>query len=131
MTDEEAILARLDRLGELMFARDPAVVDELWSEAGFSLYGSEAGEHAATRDDVARIFASLYALPFRICWRWEKPAITIAGDIAWLSSEGQIEFTHADRVERHPYRLVAIFQKIRGAWKWRLYSGSEPAPTRA
>ena len=127
MTDEEAILARLDRLGELMFERDPAVVDELWSEAGFSLYGSEAGEHAATRDDVARIFASLHALPFRICWRWEKPAITIAGDIAWLSSEGQIEFTHADRVERQPYRLVAIFQKIRGAWKWRLYSGSEPA----
>ena len=130
MTDEEAILARLARLGELMFTRDPAVVDELWSEAGFSLYGSEVGEHAATRHDVVRIFAGLHALPFRIRWLWQKPAIAFAGDVAWLTAEGEIEFTHPERVEREPYRLVAIFQKIAGVWKWRLYSGSEPAPTR-
>jgi len=126
MTDEEAILARLDRLGELMFARDPAVVDELWSEAGFSLYGSEAGEHAATRADLARLFKGLYARPFRIRWRWDNPAVTIAGDVAWLATEGKIELSHPDRVESLPYRLTAIFQKAGGQWKWRLYSGSEP-----
>jgi hypothetical protein len=32
--DDQAILARLDRLGALLFARDPAIVDELWSGLG-------------------------------------------------------------------------------------------------
>jgi ketosteroid isomerase-like protein len=130
MDDRQAILARLRRLGELVFARDPAVVDEMWNEAGFSLYGSEAGEQASTRDALARLFAGLYALPFRIRWQWDDPSVTVAGDVAWLTADGKLEFTHVDRVERQPYRLVAIFHKTGGAWRWRLYSGSEPAPAR-
>ena len=39
--DDQAILARLDRLGALLFARDPAIVDELWSDLGCRLVGSE------------------------------------------------------------------------------------------
>ena len=126
MDDREAVLARLRKLGELLFARDRAIVDDLWSE-GFELYGSETGEHAASRGDLVQLFDRLYALPFRIRWQWDHPAVTIAGDVAWLTAEGKLELTHVDRIERKPYRLVAIFQKISGAWKWRLYSGSEPA----
>jgi hypothetical protein len=126
MDDRRVILARLHRLGELLFARDRAIIDDLWSE-GFELYGSEAGEHAASRSDLVQLFDRLFALPFRIRWQWDHPAVAIAGDVAWLTTEGKLELTHADRVERKPYRLVAIFQRIGGAWKWRLYSGSEPA----
>ena len=127
MDDRKAILARLDRLGELVFARDAAVIDELWSDLGFTLYGSEAGESARTREELARLFAWLYALPFRIRWHWDDPAVTIAGDVAWFVSEGQIELAYPDRLVSQPYRLAAIFQKSGGQWKWRLYSGSEPA----
>ena len=127
MDDRRAILARLDRLGELVFGREPAVVDELWSDLGFILYGSEAGESAHTREELAHLFEGLYALPFRIRWRWDDPAVTISRDIAWFISEGQIELTYPDRMVSQPYRLAAIFQKVGGQWKWRLYSGSEPA----
>ena len=41
MNAEEEVLAKLDRLGALLFARDPAVVGELWCDLGFTLYGSE------------------------------------------------------------------------------------------
>jgi hypothetical protein len=127
MSDEAAILARLARLGELMFARDPAVVDELWTEAGFVLYGSEVGEVARTRAELTHLFDELYARPFRIRWLWDNPAVSLAGDVAWLATECQLELTYPDRVERLPYRITAVFQRIAGQWRWRLYSGSEPS----
>lgn len=127
MDDCQAILARLERLGELVFARKLAVVDELWNDLGFVLYGSEVGESASTREELAHLFEELYARPFRIRWRWEDPVVTIAGDVAWFMSEGQIELAYPDRLVSQPYRLAAIFQKTGGQWKWRLYSGSEPA----
>jgi ketosteroid isomerase-like protein len=127
MTDEEAILARLARLGELVFARDSAVVDELWTDAGFTLYGSVAGEIARTRAELTDLFDDLYAQPFRFRWLWENPAVSVAGDVAWLVTECQLELTFPDRVESLPYRITAIFQRIAGQWRWRLYSGSEPS----
>ena len=35
-----------------------------------------------------------------------------------------------DRTERKPYRAVCILQKAAGRWRWRLFSGSEPAMAR-
>jgi hypothetical protein len=34
---------------------------------------------------------------------------------------------HPDRTSEMPYRLFALFQKMDGDWKWRVFSGSEPA----
>lgn len=127
MDDRAEILSRLKRLGELMQARDPAIVDELWNERGFRPYGSEAGEGADTRAGLVRLFEGLYARPFRIRWRWIDPAVAVAGEIAWLSTEGKLELIYPDRVESQPYRLVAVFEKTGGLWRWRLFSGSEPA----
>jgi hypothetical protein len=126
--DEAAILSRLDRLNALLFARDPAIVDELWSDRGFALHGSELGESARTRDELAALFGGLFARPFRLSWAWESRTVTRERDIAWVSAEGHIELTHADRVERQPYRMIGIFQKLGEDWRWRLFSGSEPAP---
>jgi len=52
-SDDQTILSKLDRLSALVFARDPAIVDELWSDLGFRLVGSEQGESAETRDELA------------------------------------------------------------------------------
>ena len=127
MTDEQAILARLDRLGELVFARDPKVVDELWTDAGFTLYGSEVGEVAHTRAEVTHLFNELYARPFRIRWLWNNRQVSIAGDMAWLATDCRLQLTYPDRVEHLPYRITAVFQWIAGQWRWRLYSGAEPS----
>jgi hypothetical protein len=126
--DEAKILSRLDRFNGLLFARDPAIVDELWSDRGFVLHGSEKGESARTRGELAALFAGLFDRPYRLSWDWESREVTREGDVAWLSAEGRLLLTHADRVERLPYRMIGIFQKLGEEWRWRLFSGSEPAP---
>jgi SnoaL-like protein len=124
--DDQAILEKLDRLGALISARDPAVVDELWSGAGFRLIGSEEGESAATREDLATLMAGLFAKPCRISWAWKDRTVTRSGDLAWVCTECDLVLAYPDRIERRPYRMVCIFQKIDDRWQWRLYSGSEP-----
>jgi len=125
--ERRAVLAKLDRLSALIFARDATVVDELWSGAGFRLVGSEPGESAQTREELAALIGALFAKPFRVSWFWEQCDVTHHGDLAWVLAEGRLETTYVDRVEGAPYRLLGIFQKIDDCWRWRLFSGSEPA----
>jgi hypothetical protein len=126
MGENHAIIAKLDRLGELMFARDAAIVDELWSD-GFRLIGSEKGEIADSRDQLEALFTRLFVHPARLRWVWDDKPVTIENDIAWVFAEGHVEISYSDHVDRRPYRLVAIFRKIGENWRWRLFSGSEPA----
>jgi len=126
MNDDQRILARLEHLGELLFARDPRIVDELWGN-GFRLIGSEKGETATTRDQLTALFDRLFALDPRLCWAWDNKTVTIENDIAWVFAEGYVELAYPDHIDRHPYRLVAIFRKVADDWRWRLFSGSEPA----
>ena len=130
MSAEDEILAKLDRLNALLFARDPGVVDELWCDLGFTLYGSEQGETVETRAELQSLFASLFARPYRLGWKWDRRRATCQYDVAWIAAEGQIEMTHPDRVEHLPYRMIGVQQQIGGEWRWRLFSGSEPASAR-
>jgi hypothetical protein len=125
--DDQAILARLDRLGALLFAREPAIVDELWSELGFRMVGSEPGEIADTREGLAALMAGLFSRKARLSWAWDDRKATRQGEIAWIFAEGYVVVTASDRTDRLPYRLVCIFQKVAGTWRWRLFSGSQPA----
>jgi hypothetical protein len=125
--DDRAILGKLDRLGALISTRDLAVVDELWSGAEFRLIGSEEGEIAATREELAALMAGLFAKPCRISWAWKDRTVTRSGDLAWVCAECDLVLAYPERTERRPYRMVCIFQKIDDRWIWRLYSGSEPA----
>jgi hypothetical protein len=130
MNAEEEVLAKLDRLGALLFARDPAVVGELWCDLGFTLYGSEEGETVETLAELERLFQALFARQYRLAWKWDRRRATCQESIAWIAAEGRIEMTHPDRVEHLPYRMIGILQRIGGAWRWRLFSGSEPASAR-
>jgi hypothetical protein len=125
--DEAAILARLDRLGALLFARDPTVVDELWTDLGFRLVGSELGERAETRAALATLIAGLFARPMRLSWAWRTREVTRHGEVAWLIAEGDLVATYPDRQARSPYRAVCVLQKVGERWHWRLFCGSEPA----
>lgn len=125
--DEATILAMLERLSALVFARDAAVVDELWSDSGFRLIGSEDGEDAATRDELVALFGALFAKPFRVSWTWQDLTLVRHDDMAWACARAQLEIAYPERVERKPYRLVGIFQCVHGTFRWRLFSGSEPA----
>jgi len=124
--DERKILAMLDRMGTLVFNRDLRVVDELWSDAGFRLLGSEIGDRAETRAEVAAHMKGLFEKPIRVSWDWRDRKVTRHGDLAWICAEGDLVVAHADRTDRSAYRLVGIFQRIAGRWRWRLFSGSEP-----
>lgn len=125
MSAANEITAKLERLGELMFARDMTIVDELWSD-GFRLVGSEIGEIVITRAGLETLFSGLFQNPARLRWRWDETAVTIENDIAWVFAEGNLERTYPDHADRKPYRLAAVFRKVEEGWQWRLFSGSEP-----
>jgi hypothetical protein len=127
--DEQAIYAKLDRASALMFAKDMAIVDELWSD-GFQLVGSEKGEIATTRHDLEELVAYIFTAPFRLRWIWASKPVIIENDIAWVFAQGHVEFVYDRYVDLAPYRLAAIFRRAGTDWTWRLYSGSEPMPQR-
>jgi hypothetical protein len=124
--EDQAVLAKLDRLSALVDARDLAVVDELWSGLGFRLVGSEIGEVDETREEVAAHMKALFARPIRISWAWGPRRVTHHGDLAWVFAESEIVIASADRTERKPYRMFCIFQKVDDRWHWRAFNGSEP-----
>ena len=124
--EDQALLAKLDRLNDLVYARDPAVVDELWSDLGFRLVGSELGEVDETREELSAHMKALFAKPFRVSWAWRQRKVTHQGDLAWVFADSEIVIAYPDRTERKPYRMLGIFQKLDGHWHWRVFNGSEP-----
>lgn len=123
---DDAINARIDRFVALLAARDRAVVDELWTDRGFRLVGSEKGEIFRTRDELARKFDALLANPRQLVFEWPRREIDIAGDVAWVFVEGDLVYRSAGEDERRVYNATFVFQKIDGAWRWRQFFGAEP-----
>jgi len=122
----EAIRQRIDRFSALLTARDPAIVDEIWSP-GFRLVGSEPGEIADSRQALVHLFGKLFARPVRYGFDFATFAVEANGETAWLFAEGDLMATGADAADRFPYRLTAVFVRSEDGWRWRLFSGSEPA----
>lgn len=121
-----AIRSRVERFSALLTARDPLIVDEIWSE-GFRLVGSEPGEIAESRDALVVLFGRLFARPVRYGFAFARFDVSAAGDVAWLFAEGDLLAAGDEETARHPYRLTAVFVLTDGAWRWRLFSGAEPA----
>ncbi len=121
-----AVRARVERFSVLLTARDPLIVDEVWSE-GFRLVGSEPGEIAESRAALVALFDKLFARPVRYGFDFARFDVETTGGVAWLFAEGDLVATGADETARHPYRLTAVFVLTGGAWRWRLFSGAEPA----
>ncbi len=126
MSIEAAIRAKVERFSGLLRSQDPAIVDEVWSP-GFRLVGSEPGEVADSRDALVTLFGRLFSRPVRYAFDFETFAVEAAGDVAWLFAEGDLVATSDVGSDRYPYRLTAVFLRDGGGWRWRLFSGSEPA----
>ncbi len=124
--DQEAVFALMDRLGTMIFARDMAVIDEMWSGPGFRLIGSELAEEARSREEMAIFFAHLFAAPARYRWEWGERAVEQLGDLIWVCAKGDLIISLPEQVRRKPYRTTCIFERRGGRWLWRLFSGSEP-----
>jgi hypothetical protein len=121
-----AIREKVERMSDLLFRRDLALADELWSP-GFRLVGSEAGEVADDREALLDQFQRLYARPVRYRWEFARFDVQSLGDVAWAFAEGHLTATSDTGVGRFPYRITAVFAHDGIDWRWRLYSGSEPA----
>lgn len=118
---------KLEEASTLIFARDLAVVDLFWSSGKFWLYGSEADEIDETRESLRDHMAGFFAKPFRARFRFDRLSADQQGDMAWVNSIATLVIVYPDRTSEMPYRLFALFQKIEGDWRWRVFSGSEPA----
>ncbi len=124
---EPDLRALLDEVSARLFARDHSVVDLFWAGGQFWLFGSEAGEEDMTREALAAHMAELLAKPYRVRFVFDAVHVQAQGEMAWVHAPAVLEVHHPDRVARLPYRLFALFQRVEGAWCWRVFSGSEPA----
>ena len=104
-----------------------SIVDMFWSGGKFWLYGSEAHEIDETRDDLRRHMSEFFAKPYRARFRFERLSVDQQGDMAWVNAVATLLVIYPECTAELPYRLFALFQKIDGAWHWRVFSGSEPA----
>jgi hypothetical protein len=107
---DQALLAKLDRLNALVHARDPAIVDELWSDLGFRLVGSEVGEIDETRDELVAHMATLFAKPFRVSWAWGQRKVTRHGDLAWVFADSEIVIASSRSDGAQALYRVRLFQ---------------------
>lgn len=130
-SDRDALVAPLRGLLEeasaRIFARDLTIVDLFWEGGQFWLFGSEADEQDLTREALRAHMAVLFAKPYRIRFAFGDMQVDGHADIAWANAHAVLEVHHPDRVAQAPYRLFAMFQRIGGTWRWRVFSGSEPA----
>ena len=116
----------LERLSSLLSARDLAFLGEFEPTSSI-LAGSDTGEVASTAGEMRALIASIYELPVRISWEWEKVIAKATGDLAIVFAEGQLVMSADEGVEHKPYRMSGVLQRTDGRWLWRLFHGSEPA----
>jgi len=118
----------LDRFGELVSARDPAVLDLFQDDA--LLVGSEGGESARGRSELQAFFEHVFAWPASICWEWNDFRCSAIGEAMWCFAEGQVVATSSDGVQRAPYRLSCVLVNISNSLRISLFHGAEPAAKR-
>jgi ketosteroid isomerase-like protein len=123
---DAAINARIDRIIALLRDRDPAIVEELWTERGFRLVGSEKGEVFRTRAELDSKFAAILANPRQLIFEWPRREITVEGDVCWVFVEGDLVYRGEGGDERKAYNATFIFQRLDGEWRWRQFFGQEP-----
>ena len=57
---------------------------------------------------------------------WNSVEVDVHGDLAIIVAWGEGELVTPRREASVRYRLTGVLQRVDGAWRWRLYHGSEP-----
>jgi hypothetical protein len=120
------VLSAVDRLGDLVWARDARIIEEFADHPEVLLVGSEDGEIARGRGEIGALIAGLFDLPVRLRWEWHRRDVSVARDIAWVFADGEAVVASEGEEKRRPYRLSGVLQRISGHWRWRQFHGSEP-----
>lgn len=124
-TDERAIVETLNRFVFRCREQDPRIADDFEEDA--LLLGSEAGEVARGREEIAAHFATLFEQPFIIEFAFESVEVETVDDLGWLYAEGAAVLIQQSQQRRLPYRLTGVLQQADSGWRWKLFHGSEPA----
>ena len=123
----DVISAKLDLFAEMIRTKDRGLIDELWSDGGFCLVGSEAGEICPTRETVEAKLEAIFTNPATLVLEVPRRRIRLAGTAGWIFGEGILRRRDAaGGEEARQYLLICIFENVAGAWHWRQFFGSEP-----
>lgn len=123
----QAICAKLDLVCAMIRSKDRRLIDELWSDEGFCLVGSERGEICPTRETVEAKLEAIFANPRTLILEFPEQRVTIAGDAGWIFAKGHLRRRDEHgQEEARQYLALCIFENVAGAWRWRQFFGSEP-----
>lgn len=120
----KAVAAALAALNAALSARDPAIVGHFHRSALF--IGSEPGEMARGRTEIAALFARILGSPATVQFHWTSIETAQSGSTLWFFADGEVEIVAQGRETRRTYGLTGVLVKGRHGWRWRLFHGSEP-----
>ena len=122
---EAALREAFARFGELVFAKDFAVIETFAPDAVF--IGSEADEVAHGLEEVRARIETVFASDHAIRFEWDRLQVVSKGDTGWVTAFGSAVIVDRHGNRRLPYRLTGVFGWHDGAWRWHQFHGSEPA----
>jgi len=114
------------RFFERVSARDPGVLDEFAAGDDVLLAGSDAGEIARGREELAAFFPRLFTRPTTFAYEVQRVDASRAGDLVWFFAEGRMTVASADGRRTVPYSISGVLERYGERWLWRQYHGSEP-----
>ncbi len=126
--DAAAILSsKLVAFQSMIETKNRTLAEELWSDGGFHLIGSERGEICLTRQQVEAKLDVIFSNPATLNLEFPRKHISIVGNAGWIFAEGVLRRRDRAGVEEvREYLATCIFEKVNGVWHWRQFFGSEP-----
>jgi len=126
--DDETLLAsKLQVFQSMIETKNRALIDELWSDKGFHLIGSERGEICLTRAQVEAKLEAIFSSPSTLVLEFPRTHISVVGNAGWIFAEGVLTRRDpAGLIVATDYLATCIFEQVEGVWRWRQFFGSEP-----
>jgi ketosteroid isomerase-like protein len=122
---EARLREAVERLGDLIFAKDFAVIDEFDHDAVF--VGSEADETARGLTELRARFGSIFSGAHEIRFDWDALDVVTEGDTGWFYTDGSAVVVSGGAERRLPDSRTGVLTWRAGTWRWRQFHGSEPA----
>jgi ketosteroid isomerase-like protein len=120
------ILEALERFNELVSTKNPQVLEEFATGDDVLLIGSDLGEIAAGRQELAVFFDRIFTRDASYSWQFDRINVSYKDDLAWFFADGWVILTTGKEQRKSPYRVSGVFECKGERWLWRQYHGSEP-----
>src|SRR5262249_55287970 len=119
----------LDRMSQAFRGGELERLLDCFSDSESATFaGSEAGSIATGTEALRALLGSVLARDVRYSFSFPAPRCEPVGDSWWVLADGTGQQIDADgAVEEFPFRVTGLLTHERGAWRWMLLAGSEPA----